>query len=169
MKKISLLLTIICLTLGQFSFACDCDSQDEFKKVAPTTEFVTLVKVNKYLSHKNIYGVQTPISMEVEVIEIYKGEEKRRKITIWGGDVNICRPFLTKFKEGNYYLMALSKVDKSSQEVSHQGEQSSDYTIQSCGERWLSVDDSRKTATNWITETPVNYDLKELKAFFKKE
>ena len=169
MKKISLLLTVICLTIGQFSFACDCNSQDGFKKVAPTTEFVTLVKVNKYLAHKNIYGVQTPISMEVEVIETYKGEEKRRKITIWGGDVNICRPFLTKFKEGNYYLMALSKVDKTSQEVSHEGEQSSDYTLQSCGERWLSVDNNKKVATKWITETPVNYDLKELKVFLKNE
>lgn len=168
MKKLPILLILLCLFLTSYAFACDCNSQDEFKKVAPTTEFVTLVKVNKYLTHKNIYGVQTPISMELEVIEIYKGEEKRRKITVWGGDVNICRPFLNKFKEGNYYLMALSKVDKSSQEVSHEGEQSSDYTIQSCGERWLSVDSNKKVATNWITEETKQFELKDLKAIIKE-
>ncbi|WP_338378669.1 hypothetical protein [uncultured Flavobacterium sp.] len=169
MKHISIFLTLICLTIGQFSFACDCNSQDEFKTVAPTTEFVALVKVNKYLTYKNIYGEQIPISMEVEVVEIYKGEEKRRKITVWGGDVNICRPFLTKFKEGQHFVIAFSKVNTNSQEPTHKGEKSSDYIIEKCGERWLSVDDSKKTATNWITEDTVTYDLKELKAFFRKE
>jgi hypothetical protein len=167
MKKLPILLTLVCLLITSYSFACDCNSQEEFKKVAPTTEFVALVKVSKYLTYKNIYGVQTPISMELEVVEIYKGVEKRRKITVWGGDVNICRPFLTKFKEGKHYLIAFSKVDKSSQEVSHEGEQSSDYTIQSCGERWLSVDDNKKVATNWMTEEPKQFDLKELKAILK--
>ena len=169
MKKISLLLTIICLTIGQFSFACDCNSLEEFKTVAPTTEFVALVKVKKYLTYKNIYGEQVPISMEVEVVDIYKGEEKRRKLTIWGGDVNICRPLLTKFEEGKNYVIAFSKVNLNSEGPTHKGEKSSDYIIEKCGERWMSVDDSKKTATNWMTEDPKYYDLKELKAFFRKE
>lgn len=83
MKKLSILLTLICLTIGQFSFACDCNSQDEFKKAAPEAEFVALVKVTKYLTYKNIYGVETPISMELEVIETYKGKEKKNYSLGW--------------------------------------------------------------------------------------
>ena len=140
MKHFSLLLTLICLTIGQFSFACDCNSQDEFKKAAPQSQFVALVKVTKYLTYKNIYGVQTPISMELEIIDVYKGVEKRKKITVWGGDVNICRPILEKFKKDQYYVIALDKVLENTTEVTHIGEKTSDYFVAQCGERWLSVD-----------------------------
>ena len=169
MKKLSILLTLICLTIGQFSFACDCNSQDEFKKAAPEAEFVALVKVTKYLTYKNIYGVETPISMELEVIETYKGKEKKRKITVWGGDVNICRPMLNKFKKDQYYVMALDKVVENSTEVSHPGEKSSDYFIAQCGERYLSADVKKGTTTNWITEEVKTVSLKEIKAIFLKD
>jgi hypothetical protein len=169
MKKLSILLTIICLTIGQYSFACDCDSQEEFKKTAPQSEFVALVKVTKYLTYKNIYGVQAPISMELEIVEIYKGKEKRKKITVWGGDVNMCRPMLNKFKENQYYVIALDKVVENSNEISHQGEKSSDYFIAKCGERWLSADVKKGTTTNWMTEEVKESSLTEIKAIFLKD
>ncbi|WP_339837329.1 hypothetical protein [uncultured Flavobacterium sp.] len=169
MKKLSILLAIICLTIGQFSFACDCNSQDEFKKAAPQSEFVALVKVTKYLTYKNIYGVETPISMELEIIETYKGKEKKRKITVWGGDVNICRPMLNKFKKDQYYVVALDKVVENSNGISHPGEKSSDYFIAQCGERWLNADVKSGTVTNWITEEVKTVSLKEIKAIFLKD
>ena len=168
MKHFSLLVTLICLTIGQFSFACDCNSQDEFIKAAPQSEFVALVKVTKYLTYKNIYGVETPISMEIEIIDIYKGVEKRKKITVWGGDVNICRPFLEKFKKDGHYILALDKVVENSSEVTHKGEKASDYFIAQCGERWLSVNITSKTTTNWMTEQVKHSSLTEIKNIFSK-
>jgi hypothetical protein len=167
MKQISLLLALICLTFTQVSFASDCNNQDDFFKAAPKAAFVALVKVTKYLTYKNIYGEQKPIAMEVEIIDIYKGQEKRKKITIWGGDVNINRPMLHKFETGSYFVLALDKVVENSKEVSHVGEKSSDYVITNCGERWLRVDKSKGIATNWITEEKKEYKLTEIKAIFK--
>lgn len=164
MKKISVLFTLILLTVVQFSFACDCESQDEFLVAAPQAEFVALVKVTNHLTFKNIYGVQTPISMEVEIIDIYKGKEKRKKIIIWGGDVNIKRPMLSKFGTGQYFVLALDKVGKNVEEVIHKDEKKADYVINNCGERWLKVDFNNKEATNWITDEVKTYKLTEIKA-----
>lgn len=164
MKQLALFLTIIGLTIGQFSFACDCNSQDEFQKVAAKTEFVALVKVTKYLTYKNIYGVQTPISMEVEIVEIYKGKEKRKKIVVWGGDVNLCRPLLLKFEKGKHYVIAFNKGLDSSDENAQKGEKTSDYFISICGEYWLKADVSKGTAQGWMKEEQTEINLKDLKS-----
>lgn len=165
MKKISLLLTIICLTIGQFSFACDCDVKDGFVKAASQSEFVALVKVTKYLTLKNIYGEQKPISMEVEVVEIYKGKERKKRFTVWGGDVEKCRPMLSKFKEGGYYVIAFNHaLDGSKDKDAHPGEKTSDYAISICGEYWLTADVQKGTGTGWINEENDVFDLKDLKA-----
>ena len=42
------------------------------------------------------------MSMEVEIIEIYKGEETRKSVIVWGDIGNLCRPYLSAFKEGQY-------------------------------------------------------------------
>ena len=47
MKNFIYILIIFLSTHSFKSFACDCDSQGEFLKVAPKSEFVALVKVTK--------------------------------------------------------------------------------------------------------------------------
>ena len=79
------LLLFLCVALATTkASACDCDYGGPFLKMASHTPFIALVKVTKYLTFKDIYGDKTPMSMEVEIIETYKGNESRKAITVWG-------------------------------------------------------------------------------------
>lgn len=70
--------------------------------------------------------------MEVEIIEQYIGNEKRKKVKIWGDNGIECRPYLSRFKKGNYYIISFFK------------EGPNDYYISNCGENWLNVDFKQK-------------------------
>ena len=69
----------LCLILTSDTSACDCDYGGPFLKMAPNTKLVALIKVTKYLSFKDIYDSKTPMSMEVEIIDTYRGTENRKK------------------------------------------------------------------------------------------
>jgi hypothetical protein len=100
MKRLTTILTLIFLTSTSLTFACDCESQGHFLTVAPKSKLVALVKVNRYLTLKKIYEKQTPMSMEVEIVKVYYGQELRKTIIVWGDNGNQCRPYLNFFKTG---------------------------------------------------------------------
>ncbi len=108
------------------------------------TPLVTLVKNNKYLTFKNIYDIKTPMSMEIEIIEIYKGTEQRKAVKVWGDIGNLCRPYLSQFKEGQYYVIAFHKGNYAG---GHPEEKNTDYSIFGCGAYWLNVDFKKNNAT----------------------
>ena len=169
MKKLKIILTIILLTIGQTNFACDCDSRGTFLKVAPNTKLVALVKVTKYLTFKDIYEVKTPMSMEVEIIEVYKGEETRKTVIVWGDIGNLCRPYLSKFKEGEYYVIAFNGGCDGSKGMAHENEKTTDYSISICGDYWLSVDIKKQLAMGSITTKQNEITLEKLKTILKKK
>ncbi len=164
MRKLKFILVIFLLTIGQATFACDCDSQGEFLKVAPKTEFVALVKVTKYLTFKDIYGKQTPMSMEVEVIDVYKGTETRKTITVWGDNGILCRPYLSQFDTGKYYVIAFYKGSDGTKGHVHKDEKTTDYSISICGAYWLKADIKKQVATGSVTEKQTQIKLTDLKA-----
>jgi len=154
-----------CLTK---SFACDCDYHGSFLKMSKRTPFVALVKVTEYLTYKDIYNEKTPMSMEVEIIDIYKGKEVRKNVTVWGDIGNLCRPYLTTFKEGQYYVIAF---DKGNYSGGHPNEKDSDYSIFNCGCYWLTVDMKIKKATGDIDSENIkvaSIDLASLKSKLTK-
>jgi hypothetical protein len=163
MKQITIVLTLFILTVSQKAFSCDCDSQGEFLKVAPKSEFVALVKVTKYLTFKNIYDKQTPMSMEVEIVEIYKGKESRRTITVWGDNGILCRPYLSKFDTGKYYVIAFYKGSDGSQGHVHKDEKTTDYSISICGDYWLKANIEKQIATGSVTDKQTQIKLADLK------
>src|SRR6187455_1998006 len=122
MKKFKIFIVINLLLLSK-TFACSCEYQGSFLKVSKETSFIALIKVSKYLTFKDIYGEKTPMSMEVELIETYKGKEERKTFKVWGDPGNLCRPYLNKFKEGQYYVIAFSPAS----------EDKNDYSISICG------------------------------------
>ena len=144
--------------------ACDCDSQGEFLKVAPQTGFVALVKVIKYSSYKEIDERQVSMSMEVEVVDVYKGTESRKVITVWGDNGILCRPYLSQFDTGNYYVIAFSKGTEHLIGRSRTEEKSTDYSISICGEYWLKADIKKQVATGAVTEKETQIKLADLKA-----
>ncbi|MBK8701798.1 MAG: hypothetical protein IPN29_20435 [Saprospiraceae bacterium] len=164
MRKLKFILIIFLLKIGQATFACDCSFQGEFLKVAPKTEFVALVKVTKYLKFKDIYNQQTPMSMEVDIIDVYKGTETRNTITIWGDNGILCRPYLSQFDIGQYYVIAFYKGSDGSKGRVHQDEKTTDYSISNCGEYWLKADINKQVARGSVTDKQTQIKLKDLKA-----
>jgi len=163
MKELKIILTIFLLTFGQTILACDCDSQGEFLTVAPKTKLVALVKVTKYLTFKNIYEEKTPMSMEVEIIEVYRGKETRKIVVVWGDIGNLCRPYLSRFDVGKFYVIAFDAGSDGSKGFAHKNEKITDYSISVCGDYWLNVDMKNKIAIGSVTNKQKQITLTNLK------
>ena len=160
MKHLTTILTLIFLTLTSQTFACDCESQGHFLKVAQKSKIVALVKVNSYLSYKSIYDKPTPLSMEVEIIKVFYGQETRKTITVWGDNGNLCRPYLSVFKTNNYYVIAFEQDVK---------DNPSDYAISNCGDYWLTADIEKEIAIGPISESQKEITFSDLLKFFYEE
>ncbi|MFT7037070.1 MAG: hypothetical protein ACJA2S_005612 [Cyclobacteriaceae bacterium] len=144
MRTALIILTIFLSLTTVKTYACDCESQGNFYKVSPNSDLVALVKINKHLTFKDIYDKPTPMSMEVEVLEVFKGVENRKKVKVWGDFGNLCRPYLNQFSVDSLYVIAFQKGEKGS-EFGHLNETENDYSISNCGEYWLKA--NRKSDT----------------------
>ena len=102
--------------------------------------------------------------MEVEIIDTYKGVESRKTVVVWGDPGNLCRPYLSQFKEGQYYVIAFNRNDE---KEDHIFEKTNDYFISNCGTYWLNVDINLKKATGFITESHKEISLTDLKKKIK--
>jgi len=151
------------VTMANVTFACDCNYQGGFMIVAPITEFIALVKVTKHLTYKDIYDQQIPMSMEVEIIEVYKGTETRKTVTVWGDNGALCRPYLSQFAAGKYYVIAFYRGSDGLKGLVHRDEKTTDYSISSCGQYWLNADIVTQTATGTLTDKQTQIKLADLK------
>lgn len=159
MKQQATILIIIFLSIARLTFACDCESQGSFLAVAPKSKLVALVKVINYLTFKNIYNKQTPISMKVEIVKVYNGEETRKTVNVWGDDGTQCRPYLNIFKVDNYYVIAFEQDSKVSP---------IDYTISNCGDYWLTADNIKKIAIGQVNEKQKQITYAALSRYFNE-
>jgi hypothetical protein len=149
-------------------FACGCEYQGSFIKMSQRTPLVALIKVTRYLTFKDIYTEKTPMSMEVEIIEIYKGQETRKTATVWGDIGDLCRPYLSEFKEGKYYVIAF---DRGNYGGGHPEEKDTDFSISICGAYWLAVDKQKSLVSGDIdseNRTTSTIKLSELKSRLTK-
>jgi hypothetical protein len=160
MKRISILALFFLLTFSEKLIACDCDSIAPFLTVAPRTDMVALVKVKSFLSYQDMFGAIIPMSMEVEIIEVYKGKETRKTIIVWGSNGSQCRPYLSRFKLDQYYVIAFNKGDA---RFGQAGETAEDYNISVCGDFWLSVNFELELAWGAVADNQTEIDLKDLK------
>jgi hypothetical protein len=167
MKRLIIIFAVYLVTTTSV-FACDCDYQGPFLKMAQRTPFVALVKVKKYLTFEDIYNVKTPMSMEVEIIDVYKGKETRKTVKVWGDIGNLCRPYLSEFKEEKYYVIAFYSGNYGGR---HPDEKDSDYAICNCGAYWLTVDFEKSNVTGDIDSkdrTFVTESMEQLKSKLAK-
>jgi hypothetical protein len=135
----------LCFSLFTVSliFACSCDPNGNFSKVAPKTNLVVLVKINKYLTFQEFENDKIPMSMEVEIIEILKGRIQNKKIIVWGDNGILCRPYLTTFNEGEYYFLALYSTGNM---MRQKEEKKTHYFVSVCGEYWMKANMDKKIA-----------------------
>lgn len=155
MRTVIIILTVFINLIAVKSFGCDCESQGDFYKVSPNTHLVALVKINKYLTFKDIYDSPTPMSMEVEIREVFKGVDNRKTVKVWGDVGHLCRPYLNQFSVDSLYVIAFQKGEKGS-EFGHLSETENDYSISNCGEYWLKVNSDS------------NIEINKLRSFYNR-
>lgn len=166
MKQLTIILTFIFLTSTSQTFACDCISQGHFLTVAPKSKLVALVKINRYLTFKNIYDIPTPMSMEVEILKIFLGQETRKTVTVWGDNGALCRPYLNTFSIGNYYIIVFEQGSDSTEINANKEEKITDYAISICGDFWLTADYEKKVAEGAISKSQNKIGFGDLWEFF---
>lgn len=159
MKKILLIISLIGLAFSQEIFACQCAVNPPFLTVAKSerTKTIALVKVRRYLTYfDHPHGDTFVISMEVEIEELYKGEEKQKKITIHGTNGANCLEYLSNFEINKHYVVALLERGNS------------EFNLSNCGEYWLSVDLGKKLASGNVAEGKQSISLEVLKSEIQK-
>jgi len=112
---------------------------------AENSEFVALVKIisfDEYLDREiTDYDGKMPYSMTAEIIKKYKGKESRKRITIFGDNGMLCRPYLSDFEINGYYLVTPNPLDNS---------ENTEYDFFSCRTEYLKVDiESNKAYGNY--------------------
>ena len=143
-------------------FACDCNSVGSFQKASVQADFIAFVKINKHLTFKDIYGSPIPMSMEVEILEVFKGKEDQTTIKVWGDDGHLCRPYLNIFAVDSLFVIAFHKGENGSS--GHPEETEKDYSISNCGEFWLRAFSS----SNELMGTQSKMNINQLRTTFDR-
>lgn len=152
MKKILIISTLILSALSQEIFACQCVSNPPFLTAikSENTKTIALVKIRKYLTYDDHpHGNTYVTSMEVEIEELYKGKEERKRVIIWGTQGFNCLEYLSLFQINKSYVVAIFERGNS------------EYNLSNCGEYWLSVE--REIAKGRITDDKDSILLEDLK------
>ena len=164
MKKKIFISSILLIFSFNLTFACSCASNKSFLKTISKSKVVALIKVNQFLSYDQIYDQNTAMSMEVEVIELYKGNISENKIKVWGDNGALCRPYLdTIFEEGKYYIVGLFSGGDGKNGYFHKDETTDDFAISSCGQFWLYIDIDKNMAYGIINSNIRKIGLEKLK------
>jgi hypothetical protein len=166
MKQVLFIVVASLLSSFNLAIACSCGSSGDFLTVSPKTDLVALIKVTKYLTYRPIYDKKTPMSMEVEIVRTFKGLEKRKTVTVWGDNGILCRPYLSRFDTGKYYVIAFFKGADGTKGLVHAEERPTDYTISICGDYWLSADNNKNIATGPVSSNLTAIGFGELWSFF---
>ena len=133
-KIVVLIYCVLNFTCFQKGYACTCDWQGAFLKMANDSEITARVKVVEHLNKIETYDDSIPKQMIVEVLEVLKGSEDRKLIKIWGGIGMSCRPYLSIFSIGSEWILNLEIYDRRQIE-----KQNIEYSINKCGETFLKV------------------------------
>ena len=145
MKKTTLTIFTVFIFIQSFACSCRCSGDCSFSIISDQQNFVALVKVIEYSEFLDgeYYGYdgKMPYSMTVEVVKKYKGTESRKRIKIWGDNGALCRPYISNFEVGKYYLIAPSIIHDSSETGN-----ANDYDLFSCWTDYLEVDYEKQIA-----------------------
>ena len=153
MKK--LFLTISTLLFTSIIFACSCEWNGNFLRVAKYSGLIVKAKVIEHFYHTENgkrftnqeefineqidnefhphYG--TGESIKIELLEIIKGTEKRKVIEIFGTDGADCRASVRGFEKGKIYIMSIYQPRRKQYKLPNETE--TDFAIDACSENWL--------------------------------
>jgi hypothetical protein len=105
------------LVFPSAALACTCSWAGPFTRVALGADLVILAEVRSHDRHR----------MDVTLVEVLRGAERRPVVTVLGGDGGTCRPPVTSFPSGTRWVLALKRAS------------AREYALSYCGEFWLEV------------------------------
>lgn len=118
------------LLLSWPAAACECYWVGPFLTVAPRAETIVRGRVLAY--HPGESGPAPLQAMDVEILDVWKGEVPSPILRVWGDNGGLCRPDVTQFPLGTEWLLALNGPG------SKPG-MSPGPAISVCGTYWLEV------------------------------
>ncbi|GMT49403.1 MAG: hypothetical protein IEMM0008_0942 [bacterium] len=158
-KRISLIIFIV--ACSKTLWPCSCLYEDPFIDMAKESVLVVRAKVLKYFPYKANGNYLDYKAMDIEIMEIYKGQEVKKTIRVWGDDGALCRPYVVEFTIGKTYIFALAKGGgKFGADY-----EENDYVISICGEFYLKV--KKQIVIGHITNKNLKMKRQRMKlAFF---
>jgi hypothetical protein len=118
LKRFCLGLIVSILGIGvngldaQSVFACSCGGNRSFVTAAKFSTLVVRGKVLTYWSQRKPAKAKPnqrpPQTMLFEVMEIFKGTVKSRKLFVQGDSGLLCRRYVTEFPVGTEWILALA-------------------------------------------------------------
>ncbi|WP_418510581.1 hypothetical protein [Corallibacter sp.] len=133
-KSIYIVALLFLTTDSANSCECICPDDCSFSVVYNSRSFVALIKVVSYVDYLD--EGKTPYSMKVEIKKKYMGEKTKDTIKIWGDNGQECRPYISHFKIGDYYLIAPKQIGYHKLK----NEEPKGYEFFSCSTDYLKVD-----------------------------
>lgn len=154
MRALPVLLVLLALVLGPApSLACSCPSGGPFTEVAPEADLILVGEVLRY--HEN--------SMQVDVVQVLKGDETRKRITVWGDNGMQCRPYVDRFPVKTRWVFALFRheeqwakedLDNLQKPLPEWDGKAPFYMISVCGAYWLEVQGEKVRGEIYLQAAP---------------
>ncbi|MEM8906629.1 MAG: T9SS type A sorting domain-containing protein [Bacteroidota bacterium] len=116
------------------NWACSCSGAATFCETIEGQDHLTIIKGKKIK--------QIEHGMEVEVLNVLRGNESKSTIKVWGDLGHLCRPYASTFPEEEVYIFALDKITELiNPSFSSPLEEVDDYTISICGIYYSACDE----------------------------
>ena len=149
MKSIIITISIVFLSLA--SFACDCEWGGDFFTMANQSELVVKVKVIRKMKDSNGFNIK----MEVEVLEVFKGQTNQKTIIVWGDYGADCRPYIDYFEVDCMYYLTPTNFKN-------------DFEQLNCGEMYLQLENNKVIGEKGVNEKFLQVGEMDLSEFESK-
>jgi hypothetical protein len=128
--KTAIFTALFVVSMTSDIFACTCANNRPFFDV---TANVDLIVLGEPISYQDVSQFSSqPLSADVEIQRVLKGNVSLEKIRVFGDNGALCRPYVTKFPLNTTWVFALNFLSNGPN-----GEPQ--YAISNCGEFSLKV------------------------------
>lgn len=141
MKSYSLLFGFVLIPV--LSWACSCINAGDFCTILPRA-----IEQNQLVVRGNPVRV-IGHGMEFEISEVVAGQERNRRIMVWGDPGYLCRVYVTGFERSDDLLMILDPITRERTEnTTGETERVGDYALSVCGQYFVYLNGPNKANVN---------------------
>lgn len=91
----TIILSFLLMVLCHEGYSCSCDYAGNFIKVSKDADLVALIRIIDHEDYFSLFPevdtIERPMSVRVEIIKKYSGDEERKEVNIFGDNGYLCR------------------------------------------------------------------------------